>query len=191
MRSLGNLDLSAIRRQHPHRNFQASPRWVDDRYSAISPLRPADHLKDDAIKRMEWVEDLDGRVFGAQGIVSVDAFIRMSIVSFPPAASRPITPVGFAQEKITFFRKRCCGKSFAASLSTRSSKPSRTASLLPGRPETSRSTQDFRCLAAATPSTGLGGVLETSLRWSRICAAIPGPLHSSCGHLQPPPGLLR
>ena len=31
-------------------------------------------------------------------------------------------------EKITFFRKRCCGKSFVASLSTRSSKPSRTAS---------------------------------------------------------------
>src|SRR6201993_1235480 len=74
MRSLGNLDLSAIRRQHPHRNFQASPRWVDDRYSAISPLRPADHLKRCSMERMEWIEDLDGRVFYAQGIVSVDAF---------------------------------------------------------------------------------------------------------------------
>ena len=79
MGSLGNLDLSAIRQQHPHRNFQASPRCVDDRDRAISPLRPADHLKSGAMERMEWVEDLDGRVFYAQGIVSVDAFIRMSI----------------------------------------------------------------------------------------------------------------
>ncbi len=107
MRSLGNLDLSAIRRQHPHRNFQASPRWVDDRYSAISPLRPADHLKDDAIKRMEWVEDLDGRVFGAQGIVSVDASIRMFIVLFLPAVSHPITLAGFAPETTTSFPSKC------------------------------------------------------------------------------------
>jgi hypothetical protein len=28
---------------------------------------------------MEWVEDADMRVFRAQGIVSVDAFTRMSI----------------------------------------------------------------------------------------------------------------
>ena len=32
------------------------------------------------MERMEWIEDLDGRVFYAQGIVSVDAFIRMSTV---------------------------------------------------------------------------------------------------------------
>jgi putative transposase len=31
-------------------------------------------------------------------------------------------------------------------------------------------------------------VLETSLWWPRICAALSGPLHSSCGHLQPSPG---
>ena len=37
----------------------------------------------------------------------------------------------------------------------------------------------------------LGGLLETSLRWPRICAALSGPLHSPCGHLQPPPGLLH
>jgi hypothetical protein len=94
MRSLGNLDLSAIRQQHPHRNFQASPRWVDDRYSAISPLRPTDHLKDDAIKRMEWVEDLDGRVFYAQGIVSVDASILICIVSFQAAGFHLMVPGG-------------------------------------------------------------------------------------------------
>src|SRR5436305_2020286 len=107
MRSLGNLDLSAIRRQHPHRNFQASPRWVDDRYSAISQLRPADHLERCAMERMEWIEDLDGRVFYAQGIVSVDAFTRTSIVSFPPEVFHSITPIGFTRENATFFPNQC------------------------------------------------------------------------------------
>src|SRR5437660_12157330 len=101
MRSLGNLDLSAIRQQHPHRNFQASPRWVDDRDRAISPLWPADDLQGGAMERMEWVEDLDGCVFYAQGIVSADAFTRTFIVSCPRAASLPITPVGSTHEKTT------------------------------------------------------------------------------------------
>ncbi len=35
------------------------------------------------------------------------------------------------------------------------------------------------------------GVLETSLRWPRVRGALSRPLHSSRGHLQPPPGLLQ
>src|SRR6266581_2327318 len=128
MRSLGNLDLSAIRQQHPHRNFQASPRWVDDRDRAISPLWPADDLQGGAMERMEWVEDLDGCVFYAQGIVSADAFIPTFIVSFLPAVSPPITPAGFAHETTTFFPRKCCRKFFAASSSTPSNKLSRMAS---------------------------------------------------------------
>ncbi len=62
---------------------------------------------------------------------------------------------------------------------------------LPWRPATPRAAQDLCCLATtAVPST-LGGVLETPLRWPRICAAISGPLHPSRGHLQSSPGLLR
>src|ERR1700746_2202919 len=79
VRSLGYFYIGAIRQQHPHRNFQASPRWVDDRDRAISPLRPADHLKGGALERVEPIENLDGRVFYAQGIVSVDACTLMSI----------------------------------------------------------------------------------------------------------------
>src|SRR6266480_3262567 len=60
---------------------------------------------------------------------------------------------------------------------------------LRGRSETPRSTQDLRRLATAAVSARLGGLLETSLRWPRICAALSRPLHSSCGHLQPSPGL--
>ena len=33
-------------------------------------------------------------------------------------------------------------------------------------------------------------LLETPLRWSRLCAALSGPLHPSRGHLQPSPGFL-
>src|SRR5215469_12207745 len=61
---------------------------------------------------------------------------------------------------------------------------------LPWRPETSCSSQDLRRLAATTLSTGLGGLLETPLRWPPICTAISRPLHPSRGHLQPSPGRL-
>ena len=94
MRSLRDLYLGAIRQQHPHRNLQSPPRWVDDRDRAISPLRSADDLKGSAMERMERVEDLDVRVFRAQGIVSADATIRMFIAWCRPAVSRPITSAG-------------------------------------------------------------------------------------------------
>src|SRR5437660_9470696 len=106
MRSLSNLDLSAIRQKHPHRNFQASPRWVDDRDRAISPLRPADHLKGDTMERMERIENLDGRVFRAQGIVSVDAFTHMCIAWCRPVDFLPIARVGLSHATISFFPSR-------------------------------------------------------------------------------------
>ena len=50
--------------------------------------------------------------------------------------------------------------------------------------------QDLRCLAPATVSTRLGGVLETSLRWPALCVAISRPLHPPRGYLQSSFGLL-
>ena len=94
MRPLRDLHLGAIRQQHPHRNFQASPRWVDDRDRAISPLRSAEDLKGSAMERMERVEDLDMRVFCAQGIVSVDGSIRICIVSSRAAEFHRMVPAG-------------------------------------------------------------------------------------------------
>src|ERR1700730_15628790 len=44
------------------------------------------------------------------------------------------------------------------------------------RPDTPCSDQDLRCQAATTLPTRLAGLLETSLRWTRICAAISGSL---------------
>src|SRR5258708_5360741 len=61
---------------------------------------------------------------------------------------------------------------------------------LPRKLEAPLRTQDLRCLAPATVSTRLGGVLETSLRWPPICAAISRPLHPPRGYLQSSFGLI-
>jgi len=79
MRSFRDLDLGAIRRQHPDRNLQAPPHWVNDRDRSISPLRSAEDLKGSAMERVERVENPDLRAFCTQGIVGVGAFIRISI----------------------------------------------------------------------------------------------------------------
>src|SRR5580700_8085907 len=68
--------------------------------------------------------------------------------------------------------------------------PERPAQLL-WRLEAPRSAQNLCRLATASVPTRLGGVLETPLRWPRICSPISGPLHSSRSHLQPPTGLFR
>src|SRR5205823_3870820 len=61
---------------------------------------------------------------------------------------------------------------------------------LPCRSEAAGKSQDLRRLATTTVSRKVGSVLEASLRWPRLCAALSRPLHPSRGHLQPPPGLL-
>src|SRR5271165_1186862 len=53
-------------------------------------------------------------------------FTRTSIVSFLPAVFHPITPTGFVLKDATFFPNPCCGKSFAASSPTLSSRLSMT-----------------------------------------------------------------
>jgi len=83
-----------MRREHPHRNLQSSPRCVDDGNRSVSPLGPADNLKGYSMQRVERVEDLDIFVLRTQGIVSADGFIPICIVWFRPAVSPPITSAG-------------------------------------------------------------------------------------------------
>ena len=78
MRSLRGLDLRAIRRQHPDRNLQSPSRWVNDTDRTISPLRSAEDLKGHAMEWVKGVEDLDIRIFRAQGIVGVGVITRTS-----------------------------------------------------------------------------------------------------------------
>jgi hypothetical protein len=47
------------------------------------------------MERVEWIDDLDMRIFRARGIVGVDGLIRTSTVSSLPADSRPTVPGGF------------------------------------------------------------------------------------------------
>jgi hypothetical protein len=78
-RSLRNLYLGAFRQQHPHRNLQPSPRWVDDRDRAVPPLRSSDDLKGSTMERVERIKNVNVPAFCAQGIVSAGAIIRMCI----------------------------------------------------------------------------------------------------------------
>ena len=102
MRSLRGLDLRAIRRQHPDRNLQSPSRWVNDTDRTISPLRSAEDLKGHAMEWVKGVEDLDIRIFRAQGIVGVGVFIHMFIASFQPAVSPQTARVGYVHG-IRFF----------------------------------------------------------------------------------------
>ena len=77
MRLLRDLDLGALRQQHPDGNLQSPPGWVHDTDRPISPLRSAKDLEGNAMKRMEGVEDLNSRIICAQGIVRVGAITRM------------------------------------------------------------------------------------------------------------------
>jgi hypothetical protein len=117
MRPLDYLWLGAIRQQHPYRNFQPPPSWIGDRHRAVSTLRPADDLKASTMERVEWIDDLDMRIFRARGIVGVDGIIPMPIVWCPPADCRSITLVGFHRALASFFPSPYSERFFAASLS--------------------------------------------------------------------------
>src|SRR5216684_6314383 len=67
---------------------------------------------------------------------------------------------------------------------------SRRPTQLPWKPDLSRPAQDLRRLATAAVQKGLGGVLETTLRWPGVRAPVFGSLHPSCGHLQSSLGLV-
>jgi len=125
---LGDFYLGGIRQQHPHRNFQTPPCWIDDRDRAIFPFRSPQNPKGTTVKRVKAVEDLDVRGFCAQGTVGAGASIRISISSFPRAASRSITPAGSTRGTTTSCPSRFCARSFAASSSQLSARPSRMAS---------------------------------------------------------------
>jgi hypothetical protein len=99
---LRDLYFSAIRQEHPDRNFQSSPRRINDSNRSISPLRSAKDLKGSTMERVEWVENLDVRTFCAQGTVGVGAIIPMSTVSCQPVACLPTGLDGFLAARSSF-----------------------------------------------------------------------------------------
>jgi hypothetical protein len=101
MRALRNFYLGGFRQQHPHRNLQPSPRWVDDGDRAVPSLRSSDDLKGSAMERVERIKNLNVRRFCAQGIASADGTIPMSTVSFPPAASLQTVSDGSTRDTLS------------------------------------------------------------------------------------------
>src|SRR5208283_1500081 len=55
-------------------------------------------------------------------------------------------------------------------------------------PQASGGSEGFRFLPPPTVPAGLGGRLQTALRWPRICPPLSRPLHPPRGHLQSPLG---
>ena len=79
VRLLRDLDLGALRQQHPDRNLQSPPGWAHDTDRPIFALRGAKNLEGSAMTRVKGVEDLNIGMIRAQGIVGVGAIIRTCI----------------------------------------------------------------------------------------------------------------
>ena len=75
VRLLRDLDLGALRQQHPDGNLQSSTGWIRDTDRPIFALRSAKDLQGSTLKRVKGVEDPN--MIRAQGIVGVGATIRM------------------------------------------------------------------------------------------------------------------
>ena len=75
MRLIDELYLRRILLQHPGGNLQALSGRISDTNRAVSTLGLANHLKVEAVERVERIENTDLLGFCAQGIVSVVTFI--------------------------------------------------------------------------------------------------------------------
>ena len=77
VRLLRDLNLGALRQQHPNGNLQSPPGWIHHTDRPIFALRSAKNLQGSTMKRMKGVKDLN--TIRAQGIVGVGATIRTCI----------------------------------------------------------------------------------------------------------------
>ena len=71
--------VCGLGRQHPCRDLKPSAIGIENGDCSISTLRSTDKLESRAVQGVEWIQDLHIGCFHAQGIVSVGAFIRISI----------------------------------------------------------------------------------------------------------------
>jgi hypothetical protein len=76
VRLLRDLDLGALRQQHPDRNLQSPPGWIHDTDRPIFALRSAKDPQESTMKRVKGVENLNIGMIRAQGIVGVGAITR-------------------------------------------------------------------------------------------------------------------
>ena len=79
VRLLRDLDLGALRQQHPNGNLQSPPGWIHHTDRPIFALRSAKDPQKSTVKRVKGVEDLNIGMIRAQGIVRAGAIIRTCI----------------------------------------------------------------------------------------------------------------
>lgn len=68
VRLLSDSGVSGLGRQHPRRNLQSLAVAIEDSNCSVSALRPPDELEGSAVQGVEWIQHMDMRRFGAQGI---------------------------------------------------------------------------------------------------------------------------
>src|SRR6202023_4003432 len=94
MRLFRDHGSGALRFQHPDRNLQSPPTWVQNANGPVTSLRSAKDPQSCTMKRVKGVEDLNIRVVRAQGIVGVGVTIRTFIFLFLVAGLRLTATVG-------------------------------------------------------------------------------------------------
>ena len=110
----------ALRFQHPDRNLQSPPTWVQNANGPVTSLRSAKDPQSCTMKRVKGVEDLNIRIVRAQGIVGVGVITRTFISLFRAAGSHLMVKAGSPAGRDFFCRSRCCRRCFAASSCTTS-----------------------------------------------------------------------
>ena len=99
MRLFRDHGPGALRFQHPDRNLQSPPTWIQNANGPVTSLWSAKDLQGGTMERVKWVEDQNTRFIRAQGIVGVGVTILTCIASFPAAASRPTRHAGLPAQQ--------------------------------------------------------------------------------------------
>lgn len=98
MRLSLHLDIRGVRGKHPDRNFQPPACWIYDRDCTVLPFRSPADSQAITVQRMKRIENVDVRGLRTQGTVGDCCIIRTCTAWSPPAASRPTTRAGSAQD---------------------------------------------------------------------------------------------
>src|ERR1700732_794745 len=94
MRLFRDHGPGALRFQHPDRNLQSPPTWIQNANGPVTSLWSAKDLQGGTMERVKWVEDLSIRIVRAQGIVGVGVITRSFIASCLVVGSRRMAKVG-------------------------------------------------------------------------------------------------
>ncbi|HEY6764978.1 MAG TPA: hypothetical protein VI386_09405, partial [Candidatus Sulfotelmatobacter sp.] len=87
MRLFRDHGPGALRFQHPDRNLQSPPTWIQNANGPVTSLWSAKDLQGGTMERVKWVEDPNTRFIRAQGIVGVGVITRIFISLSPAAGS--------------------------------------------------------------------------------------------------------